>query len=597
VTRKTITAGTSAWIVFAAALAAHLTSLLNGFANDDTLIVPLNRVVTGGSWYQALLGPYWQIAREGAGLYRPVTIGSFTLEWRLWGGSPLGFHVANILLHGLVTLLVLVLLRRLLPAVPALVGALWFALQPVHVEAVANVVGRSELLAAAYFLAACLLYVDGAAWEGARRAGRLAGLCVLYLLAVGSKEIAATLPAVLVLLEAARVGEEPLRRRLGRQLPVYVSLLAMLATYVLLRWAVLGTVLGEVPAPWFRGAGQGARVLTALTLWIQYLRLMVLPLSLSSDYAPGVVSVATGVTPAVVTGAAILVAWVALAAWTWRRTRPIGLGLTWFLLTILPVSNLLFPTGMLVAERTLYLPSVGGALAVGGIVIVALRHVPKGRARFVPPAAGIVLSALFLWRCETRGPTWASTGTVVSTLLREHPESYVSMRIEAGQFARVGDTARAAEAYEKAIGLAPGLYSLLVEAGGFYLNAHREDRGAQLLKEAIQLRPAQPTAYVLLAGQRLRLGDGRDAHRIALQGLARSGPSADLWALVSESYIAKGDLEAAVRARRAALGVDPSSAPNWGRLADLLEALGRKEEAAAARAQAVTLRRGASSGR
>jgi hypothetical protein len=580
-----------------AAVTAHLTSLLNGFANDDTLIVPLNGVVTGGNWGQALLGPYWQIAREGAGLYRPVTIGSFTLEWRLWGGSPLGFHAVNVLLHGLVTLLVLALLRRVLPAVPALVGALWFALQPVHVEAVANVVGRSELLAATFFLAACLLYLDGTAWEGGRRGARLAGLCVLYLLALGSKEIAATLPAVLVLLEAARVGEEPLRRRLARQLPVYVSLLAMLATYVLLRWAVLGTVLGEVPAPWFRGVGQGARILTALSLWIQYLRLMVLPLSLSSDYAPGVVSVATGVTPAVVTGAAILVAWVALAAWTWRRTRPIGLGLTWVLVTILPVSNLMFPTGMLVAERTLYLPSAGGALVVGGFALVALHRVPAGRARFLLPAAGIVLSAFFLWRSESRGPTWASTGAVMSTLVREHPESYVSLRIEAGQLARAGDTARAARAYETAMELAPGLYSLLVEAGGFYLKAHEERRAAASLTEAIAVRPAQPAAYVLLAGQRLRLGDGRDAHRIALQGLARSGSSADLWALVSESYIAKGDLEAAVRARRAALAVDPSSARDWGRLADLLQALNRPEEAAAARARATTLREGGRSSR
>jgi len=263
------------------------------------------------------------------------------------------------------------------------------------------------------------------------------------------------------------------------------------------------------------------------------------------------------------------------------------LGLTWFLVTILPVSNLFFPTGMLVAERTLYLPSVGGALAVGGFVVVALRHVPAARARFLLPAAGLVLSGFFLWRSETRGPTWASTSAVMSTLVREHPESYVSLRIEAERLAGAGDTARAAQAYEAAIGLAPGLYSLLVEAGGFYLRAHREDRGAQLLEDAIELRPAQPAAYVLLAGQRLRLGDGRNAHRIALQGLARSGPDADLWALVSESYIAKGDLEAAVRARRAALGVDPSSARDWGRLADLLEALGRGEEAAAARARSV----------
>lgn len=580
----------SYWIVFAAALAAHLTSLFNGFADDDPLVIPLNSVVTHGRWGQALLGPYWHVAGASARLYRPVTIGSFTLEWRLWGGSPLGYHAVNLLIHGVVAVLVLALLRRMVPALPALAGALWFALQPVHVEAVANVVGRSELYAAVFFLGACLLYLDGVAWEGWARALRLAGLCVLYLLALGSKEIAATLPAVLVLLEVGRTsGTAPPQRsrgeRLRREVPVYVSLLAVFGAYLFVRWSVLGTVLGGVPAPWFRGAGTGTRVLTALTLWIQYLRLMAFPMALSSDYAPGVLSIPGGISPRVVVGAAILVGWVALTIWSWRRQRAVATGLAWFLVTALPVSNLLFPTGMLVAERVLYLPSVGGALVVGGLVMVALDRAAQ-RTLVLLTAVGFILSALFLWRSETRGPTWASNGTVVAALVREHPESYVSVRVRAEQLERAGDTARAARAYEDAVRLAPNLTSLLVEAGRFYLRAHREARGVQLLKEAIELRPDAAAAYWLLGEQRLRLGDARGAQRIALEGLARAGPDRDLWALVSESYIALGDLEAAVRARRAALAQDPTSKRDWGRLADLLSALGRNSEAAAARARA-----------
>lgn len=580
----------SYWIVFVAALAANLTSLFNGFAADDPLVIPLNSVVTHGRWGAALLGPYWHVAGASARLYRPVTIGSFTLEWRLWGGSPLGYHAVNLLLHGVVALLVLALLRRMVPALPALAGALWFALQPVHVEAVANVVGRSELYAAAFFLGACLLYLDGITWEGYARALRLAGLCVLYLLAVGSKEIAATLPAVLVLLELGRASgtappERSLGERLRREVPLYVSLLAMLGAYLFVRWSVLGTILGGVPAPWFRGAGTGTRVLTALTLWIQYLRLMAFPMALSSDYAPGVLSIPGGVNPRVVLGAAILVGWVLLAVWSWRRQTAVATGLGWFLVTVLPVSNLLFPTGLLVAERVLYLPSVGGALVVGGLVMVALDRATQ-RTLVLLAAAGFILSGLFLWRSETRGPIWASNHTVVATLIREHPESYVSVRARAEALARAGDTARADRAYESAVRLAPDLYSLLVEAGDFDLRAHREARGEELLKEAIARRPDGAAAYWLLGEQRLRLGDGRAARRIALEGLARAGPDRDLWALVSESYIATGDLEAAVRARRAALAQDPTSKRDWSRLADLLAALGRKEEAAAARGRA-----------
>jgi hypothetical protein len=87
----------------------------------------------------------------------------------------------------------------------------------------------------------------------------------------------------------------------------------------------------------------------------------------------------------------------------------------------------------------------------------------------------------------------------------------------------------------------------------------------------------------------IRRDFGREGHRIALEGLARSRNDQELWALVSESYILKGDLPAAVRAREAAIALDPGSGYQWGRLADILEALGQAEGAARARSAADSL--------
>jgi len=83
----------------------------------------------------------------------------------------------------------------------------------------------------------------------------------------------------------------------------------------------------------------------------------------------------------------------------------------------------------------------------------------------------------------------------------------------------------------------------------------------------------------------IRQGRGQDGHRIALTGLARAGPRSELFALVSESYVTKRDLEGAVRARLAALGQAPDSSRDWGRLATLYEAMGRADDALAARAR------------
>lgn len=109
------------------------------------------------------------------------------------------------------------------------------------------------------------------------------------------------------------------------------------------------------------------------------------------------------------------------------------------------------------------------------------------------------------------------------------------------------------------------------------------------LREAIRLVPGYRNAYQLLSGAMIRRGFGREGHRIALEGLARTRRDRELWALVSESYILKGDLPAAARAREAAIGADPSAAYQWSRLADLLEAMGEGERAARARETADSL--------
>ncbi len=573
-----------ALLVALVAAASYANALGNGFAYDDNEIILRNPVVTTPEMSRALLGPYWRRAREGSGLYRPTTLAAFAAEWRLFRGQPAGFHAVNLVGHLVVSLLVLALLSVFVPATAASAGAVLFAVHPVHVEAVANAVGQAEVLAATAYLLACLLYLRGAGWGPAGRAVRLAGVCVLYLVGLGAKEIAVTLPAALVLLEGFRRRPDSPVRRIRRELPLLVSLLAVLGGYLLLRWSVLGTVTGEVAAPALRGLTAGQRILSGLSVWPQYVRLFLWPVDLSADYAPGVLRVARSVTPAVAVGVATL-ALLAIAAWAARRRMPpVALGILWFGVVVLPVSNLVVASGVLLAERTLYLPSVGWSFVVAGLVEVVASTASE-RARRWLPLAGVAVGAALMIRTVARNPTWMSTYTVLNTLALEHPESYLSLRARAAGLAHVGETARARAPYEAAVALAPRHYGLLVEVGGFYGRLREYARAEALLRQAISVTPDQPAAYRLLAEQYIRRGMGREGHRTALEGLARAGPDRELWALVSESYIAKGDLEAAIRARRAALGQDPESAADWGRLAELLDAVGRHDAAREARAR------------
>jgi predicted Zn-dependent protease len=151
--------------------------------------------------------------------------------------------------------------------------------------------------------------------------------------------------------------------------------------------------------------------------------------------------------------------------------------------------------------------------------------------------------------------------------------------------ARVGEAEEAGELYDLATLLAPGNYALLVEAGDFYGRRRAWGRAEPLLRRALVSNPRSPEAYRVLAGQLILQGRGRDGHRVALEGLARVGSDRELFALLSEAYIAKGDLPAAIRARRAALGADPGSGDDWMRLGELLQAVGDTAGAEAARAR------------
>jgi len=177
------------------------------------------------------------------------------------------------------------------------------------------------------------------------------------------------------------------------------------------------------------------------------------------------------------------------------------------------------------------------------------------------------------------------------TLAVEHPESWLGQRTRATGLTRVGAYEEAAAAYEIALQLAPDHYQLLVDVGVFYEDIGRADRSEELLARATALLPGHPAADRRLAEHRLLRGEGRAAHATALTGLARVGADRELLALVSESYVAKPDLEAAVRARRASIAQDPT-VTGWTRLSELLEAMDRTAEAEDARREAVRLQPG-----
>jgi tetratricopeptide (TPR) repeat protein len=485
------------------AAVVFLNSLGHDFAFDDLHIIQENEDIHAlGALPGALVDPYWPgDLGQALGLWRPLSTGIYGLEWSLWNGHPAGYHAVNVGLHATASVLVFRLLLVLLPFVGALAGALVFSVHPVHVEAVANIVGRAEVLSSVFYLLACLVFVR---WRARIGLGRAAGLCALYAAAFLTKESAVTLPGVLFLIDG--FFEDTSLRQLPAYLKqrwlLYGSLAGTAGLILAARKAVLGS-LAHPLAPF--GADileQVPRIWTVAGIWPHYVRLLVFPYDLSVDYAPSVLRIFMGWNPTNLLGVGLVMAVLAMALWSWRAPasrpgavapRAAGFGVVWFVITISTVANVAFLAGVLLAERTFYLPSVGFAVIVGWIV--SSIHGERPRTVAILVASVVVLMSV---RTVTRNPVWKDNLTVFNSLLRDHPESGRAQWALGDVLFERGRVSAALRAYRLAINVAGAHYSLTTEIGRKLAGVGRHESARPILEMAWRDKPEYAVAPVLL---------------------------------------------------------------------------------------------------
>jgi protein O-mannosyl-transferase len=413
------------------AAVVYVGALWNQFALDDNQIVRFNNLVLqfSGVW-RAFVSPYWPPV-IGGGLYRPLPLASYAIDWQL-GGAAWWFHAVNVAWHAGASVAVAWLARRWSGERAALAAGLLFAVHPVHVEAVANIVGRAELMAGLFAIVSvyAALAQDRLWWSAVALA---AGLL--------SKENAVVAPALIAWGWMMAMAPRPSQRRMAAYVATWVALGAV---YVAVRWSVLGHELVGRAAPVFFGASPVAVRLTALAALADVARLFVFPLTLRVDYSPAERTlVTTPLDPGFALGLLCVAAWAGLLWLAWRRGRRVeAFGLGWIAIALFPVSNLVVPVGVLLAERALYLPSAGLVLAAGAW----LKDIERRRLALVLAllvVAGGVRTAL-------RVPVWRDTRAMIASELEDSPRSFAGPGHMVVMYLTGHQPAKALEAYRAA---------------------------------------------------------------------------------------------------------------------------------------------------
>ena len=508
---RALTTGYGAVVTAMIALLCYVLALKNGFAFDDVVLIPSDARVTNGQFVELIATPYWKDV--SLALYRPLTSLSFGVDWFIGNGAAAWFHFTNVLWHVMASVLTYVLLVRYFSTAAALAGAVVFAAHPVHVEAVANVVGRGELIAATLVLMACVVWP-----RIPDRTARALITAVLYFLALCAKEGAAVLPALLVMLDGAD-GEwrlSTLGSYLRRRAPELLALVCVFGLFMLLRTSIIGSlaparldpVLEVIETPWHR-------ILTALQVWPLAARLLIFPWTLLSDYGPRILMPVGEWNSMAVLGATMVIA--LLGGGLLAAARGHGrwaLGLLWYPIAILPVSNFLIPIGVMLAERTLYLPSVALSFAIAALFAWLYQ---KEKLRRPAIILIVLVTSAFAVRTAIRVPEWRSTDEIMLALVRDRPDAFRGRWHVARMMRARGDVKGAVTAYEDAMVLWPLREGLVLEAA-LYASAHGQALPARRIAEHGTRRwPQKIDFHRIAAGNAIDAGDTAVARRMLLE--------------------------------------------------------------------------------
>ena len=472
--------------------------------------------------------------------WQPLTWLSLMLDVRLFGASASAMLIENVLLHAISTLLLFSTFFCATKNInrSAAVAAIW-AIHPLRVESVAWVAERKDILSTLFFIAAMLAYVKR----------RHALVIVAFILAVMAKPMALTLPFALLLLDVW-----PLQRK-----PTWLDKIPLFAISAI----VVGiTFIGQERA--LASIPLSVRISNAITAYALYLRKFVVPTQLAIlypyDYA---------IAPFVIAVSILILAAITFLALR-NKHRYLAAGWLWYVITIVPVIGIVQVGAQSMADRFMYIPSIGLTFAV---VWFAADHLAPVTARYAAIAAVVILSALSVYQLTF----WKSSVTVWARAVAVTKDNASAEMHLASALDAEGRADEAMPHYVEAARASHGAPVPLFEAGSALLRAKRYSDAISPLEQAIALDPAIAGGQESLGVALLNGGRPTDA----IPHLEAAPKSASVWNNLALAYERKNDNANAEKAFTEAIRLDPNLYDARMNFVALLSASNRNDEALA----------------
>ncbi len=545
------------WAIPLLAILVYIPSFTGQFTLDDNLIVEDNTMIRSlSNLPQIWSSHYWagKIDANDTSLYRPLTLTSYALQYAMTKGNPIPFHILNILLHALVCFSLMKLVNLLFKNnYLTILSGLFFAIHPIHTEAVSGIVGRAELMSALFILTACISYHH---WREKGNSKWLVTLLISTAAAITSKEHGFMIPLILALQEITYYFNSK-KYQWGSRL--WTALGTVTLTCICL-WIVHSKITGPpVPHEQWLVVKAAERIATSTRTTAEYVGLHLWPVHLSADYWTDEVPIVGFADTKVLFSLILLLSLIALAIWQRNKMIAFSWGIAFFFLTLLPVSNLFFAAGFLKAERILYIPSIGIIVAMAALLV---RLYETGKGKVMAYVLTAFLSVFFICRTWIRANDWKSNFTLAQATLKTSPNSPRFNNMMGLEMEHQKKHEDALKYYERAVKGNPNHVPALVNLATEYNNFKRSDEAIATLKKAIKIDPNTVIAYVNLMSVYRSLGDYDNNLAVANQALAMFPGSAPVLWNAANAYQLKQDMPKANELRAKAKQIQPDIGGN-----------------------------------
>lgn len=393
--------------------AVYANSLYNDFVFDDESVVQADPTImelsnipkffTGEMGFHKVIGAY----------YRPVVSSTYAIDYAIWEFNPFGYHLTNVIMHIINVLLFYALLLLMFEKFKSpykdyiiLIAALIFAVHPIHTEVVAWVSGRTDGLACTFFFASFIYYLKYSKGPSNKN---LALALFFYLLSLFSKEMAITLPAVIILYDMI-INRSEFKGLLKKRYVIYGSLIMISGLFMLLRWYALRTVVPRMTYYYFYEKDTITTILTMLQTVPLYFRLSIAPYGMLYHYSGYMPDISSIMEFRALYAIAFIVIMVGAAVYFIKKAPYVAYAILIFFVTLLPVMNIV-PTMNFMADRFLYIPSMFLSIIIAAVLF---RYFTKKTYNLVMGLTAIVLM-LFVYMTYTRNAEWKTNDILFMT--------------------------------------------------------------------------------------------------------------------------------------------------------------------------------------